>query len=173
MMYSFNQVIEGMQFTVFFVSTFTGHTHPFTPYNPIDINEAYSANRKTFYQAWYKGSTPEKAGPKGLPSSPKLYYLEKYWLVFHEAEPPTNHCKEEGRYFHSAKETKQGFEMGGAIEPITTTTVDLFYSYVVNKKGAVVESNYIRKHLIDKYSYSYGSNGLYESVKTEMNVIPE
>lgn len=54
-----------------------------------------------------------------------------------------------------------------------TTTVDLFYSYRVNNKGVVVESNFVRKHLTDKHSYSYGANGSYESVKTEMNDIPE
>lgn len=172
-MYSFNQVIEGMQFTLFFFSSFTGHTHPFTPHKPIDINEAYSVNRKTFYQAWYKGSISEKPGPKGLPGSPNLYCLEKYWLTFHDAEPPADRSREEGRYFRSAKETKQGFEIGGAIEPITTMTLGLFYSYVVNHKGVVVESNYINKHLVDKYLYSYDSNGLYESVTVEMNDIPE
>ena len=67
-MYSFDCVLEGVKYTVFIFSTFIGHFQPFTPYDPIDLGEAYAPERRAFYLAWYSNSDKVK----------KLYFLEKY-----------------------------------------------------------------------------------------------
>ena len=58
-MYDFEQVLEGIKYSVFFFSTFTGHFHPFTPNEPIDLEEMYSPQRRSYYLAWYIDDEPE------------------------------------------------------------------------------------------------------------------
>lgn len=162
-MYSFEYALDGIKYTVFLFSTFTGHFHPFTPYNPIDVDQAFSQERKTFYLAWYAGDRSVQQNEINLKNA-KLYFFEKYWLVFARQEPLKAHRQEAGRYFHSVKEVGGAIVIGPEIVPMEAIKSNLLYTYKVDDKMEIVESNIVKKGLMDKYSYTYKSAGAMEKV---------
>lgn len=162
-MYGFEYVLDGIRYSIFIFSTFTGHFHPFTPQDPIDVDETFSMDRKTFYLAWYTGekNTDKKAAPL---KEAKLIFLEKYWLTFIRQSPLQSPRQEQGRYFHTAKEANGSIVIGQEIKPVEAIQSSLLYTYKVNEKNEVIESNLVRKTLLDKYSYTYKPSGSMDKV---------
>jgi len=103
-MYNFDQVLDGIKYSVFFFSTFTGHFHPFTPHKPIDLEEMYNPQRRAYYLAWYVNEDPSS----GTTSAPKLRYLEKFWIRFSDYPPPENKELIQGSYFYAIRREATG-----------------------------------------------------------------
>lgn len=162
-MYSFDCVLEGVKYTVFIFSTFIGHSQPYTPHNPISLDEAYSPERKTFYLAWY--SDVDKVN--------KIYFLEKYWIRSNKIPIPDNIKPKAGRSYYSVKNTPEGIQIGSEIDEKKTIDMSIFYTSLLDAKGNYMESYIIKKGLMDKYSYSYKQNSVLDNVKSEVFDLPD
>jgi hypothetical protein len=174
-MYDFEQVLEGIKYSVFFFSTFTGHFHPFTPNEPIDLEEMYSPQRRSYYLAWYIDDEPEptvnKVGVKK--TDPKLMYLEKYWIRFYDFPAPEGMASQPGTYFYLIRQDNTGVKLESPIDAKTSLSKNEFYMYRINEKGNLIGSWTVRRGLMDKYSYTYKPGGALEDVKVEVLDLPE
>lgn len=168
-MYNFVQVLEGIKYSVFFFSTFTGHIHPFTPQKPIDLEEMYNPQRRAYYLAWYIN---DESDPAVKNSDPKLIYLEKFWIRFSSFPTPENAASQPGTYFHSIRRENAGIKLELPIEAKATLSKNEFYMYRINEKGDLIGSWIVRRGLMDKYSYTYKPNGALEDVKVEVLDLP-
>jgi hypothetical protein len=169
-MYNFEQVLEGIKYSVFFFSTFTGHIHPFTPQKPIDLEEMYNPQRRAYYLAWYINDESDSAAKK---SGPRLVYLEKFWIRFSNFPAPENTASQPGTYFHSIRRDNTAIKLELPIEAKASLSENEFYMYRVNEKGDLTGSWIVRRGLMDKYSYTYKPNGVLEDVKVEVLDLPD
>lgn len=174
-MYNFEQVLEGIKYSVFFFSTFTGHFHPFTPHKPIDLEEMYNVQRRTYYLAWYISSESEPTATKigAKKTDPKLMYLEKYWIRFYDFPAPSDRKSRPGTYFHAIRSETVEPKLGPPIDAKASLLKNEFFMYRVNEKGDLIGSWIVRRGLMDKYSYAYKPEGILEDVKVDVFDLPE
>lgn len=162
-MYTIDAFLDGIKYTVYFFSTFSGFSHPYTPEKPLSTDEIFLPDRKTFYQAWYRD----------IGSEPRLVILEKFWLTFEPAPQTYDAKKASGRYFNATQKVNNEWVIGQYFNVSELRAFDSFFTYTVDEQSKVTQANFVTKTLIDRYQYKYTADGLFESVDIEINDLPE
>jgi len=156
-MYEITTVDEGVHYTVNFFGSFSGHFQPFKPKYPLTIDEAVSVSEKysrsVTYQGWYSES---KAGPR-------LDRFVKYRLLGQKYREDFISSTQAGAYYHRLKKEGKKWIVGAAIMPgdLVLQLHQLHYlRYVVDNEQKIVSAHHIYSMLMDRYIYTYNSNGL-------------
>jgi hypothetical protein len=155
--YEITTVDKGVQYTVNFFGSFSGHFQPFMPKYPLTIDEAVSVsekyNRSVTYQGWYSES---KTGPR-------LDRFIKYRLLGEEYREDFISSTKPGAYYHRLKKEGEKWVVGTAIAPesLVLQLHQLHYlRYVVNNEQKIVAAHHIYSMLMDSYIYTYNSSGV-------------
>ncbi len=167
-MYSFETVLEGIKYTVYFFGGFTGIIQPFTPENPITSEEIYKhvvrQNGTVYVQGWY---TESKNGPR-------LDILKKVFLVAEPFELAHLPSKLPGTYYHRLVKGSSGVVgVGEQISALDSVHEKHFLRHVVDKDGELESALHIYNNAWDIYYYKYNEAGGMVDKQIEIKDAPE
>ncbi|MCP4494615.1 MAG: hypothetical protein GY820_46040 [Gammaproteobacteria bacterium] len=152
-MYSFETVLEGVKYTVYLFTGFTGIIQPFTPENPIMAEEVYRTIDKyqeaVYTQGWY---VETKNGPR-------LDILKKVFLLAEPFEMKDKASKRPGVYFHRLVKCYSEVEIGQAITALESIHEMHFLRYVVDEQGELRSALHVYNNAYDKHTYQYNEAG--------------
>jgi len=156
-MYEITTVDKGVHYTVNFFGSFSGHFQPFKPKYPLTIDEAVSVSKKysrsVTYQGWYAESN----------TGPRLDRFIKYRLLGEKYREDFISSTQPGAYYHHLKKEGGKWIVGAAIMPgdLVLQLHQLHYlRYVVDNEQKIVSSYHIYSMLMNRYIYTYNSNGV-------------
>ncbi len=165
-MYSFETIFEGIKFTVYLFSGFTGIIQPFVPENPITADEIYSYIEKydgtNYVQGWYINS---KTGPR-------LVRIKKVFLISQNFEIKTPVSRQPGSHYHCLIKGNQGVEIGREITAIEAIHETHYLRYAINQQGELESSLHIYNNAWDIYNYEYNEQGALINRKIEIRKPP-
>lgn len=166
-MYSFNIVEQGIVYTVYFFSTFSGHFQPYTPEHPLEFNDIYRAltqyDAKPYYQGWYTET------PKG----PRLERLVKYWLMKVDYTGEFEQTAIPGTYYRRMEKVDGKWQAKEIITPDVVLKQEHYLRYVINDEGKLESKWHVFSMIMDSYKYNYNPNGTLKNTDTTVNEIPE
>jgi len=166
--YSVIEVVNGIKYTVFFFASFSGHFHPWTPINPLHIDEVGSKGlvehgKSVYYQAWYSDTS------KG----PRLDKLIKYSLYRGPIDVDIKLTNIPGVYYHSIEKVNGAWKIREPLPPEMVVKQNNYFRYVVNKDGGVIFAFRIFATPMWKVEYTYKSNGALEKASNISFEVPD
>jgi len=166
-MHNVSIALENINYTVYFFGSFSGHTHPFTPIDPLEFDEIGAIGipkhgSSVYYQGWYSETD------KG----PRLDRLLKYSLLGVKYENNFDKVSTPGVYYHRIENEKNNWIVKELIKPEAVLNQQHYFRYEINKEGKLESAYHIYSSLMNSYIYSYHSNGLLEKVEKEINRPP-
>lgn len=165
--YSVTTFANGIKYTVFFFAGFAGHFHPWTPTDPLQIDEIHigiDKYGKTVYcQGWYSDS----------PRGPRLDKLQKYMLYKAPIKVDIPLSKQPGVYFHRLEKVGGVWKIKEPLTPEALIQQQNYFRYVVNKEGEVEFAYRIHAALMWSVEYKYKENGALDKVIDKAYDTPE
>lgn len=165
--YSVTVFADGIKYAVYFFGTFSGHFHPYTPTDPLQIDEIHVGiekhGRTVYYQGWYSDT------PKG----PRLDKLLKYRLYKGPIEIDIKLSNLPGVYYHRIENVNRVWKIREPLPPEAVVQQQNYFRYVVNKDGEVEFAYRIYATLMFSFIYTYKQNGALDKVKDIVHDFPE
>ncbi|WP_075184554.1 hypothetical protein [Teredinibacter haidensis] len=162
-MYSYQEIISGIQYTVYFFSSFSGHIHPYTPINPIDVVEVNSCVRKTYYKAWYSMQD----------EGPRLDKLQKIWIMSEPSKKLDFSPVKGGNYYFEAVKTNGNWVYGEQFKVEDTLTNSHYYRCRVDKDNVVDQCDLVFTSVLWEHAYVYSPGGALVSTDSQVKPIPD
>ena len=165
-MYSITTIIDGIKYTVCFFASFTGMTHPYTPIDPLELDQIHMGLDKyddvPYYQGWYSESE------KGQ----RLQRFYKFLLLKSKMELNFNVETVPGVYYHRLEKVNGDWLVNDSILPEEILNQKHYLRYVVNEKGELVLADHIYSSLKASYFYTYSKNGAMKNVDSKAYETP-
>lgn len=166
--YSVTAFADGIKYTVYFFGSFSGHFHPWTPIDPLHVDEfskeiSSKHGKSVYYQGWYTD------GPKG----PRLYKLLKYRLYRGPIKVDIQNTARPGVYYHRIEKVNGVWKIREPLLPEEVVWNENYFRYVVNKNGEIESAYRVYATLMWSYTYTYKSNGALDKAVTNVNDVPE
>ncbi len=156
--YSITVFTSGIKYTVFFFASFSGHFHPWTPIEPLEIDDIHAGLEKysnvPYYQGWYSDSS----------NGANLDKLIKYNLYRGPINIDIELCKVPGVYYHRLEKVDGEWKIGVLLTKEMLIEQENYFRYVVNKSGKVEFAYRIYATPVWRVEYAYKENGALNNV---------
>ena len=165
-MYSFEKIVDGVAYTIYFFSSFTGMIQPFTPEDPINANEIYTEIEQYgdayYIQGWYRET---KDGPR-------LDKIIKFCLLSQAVDVHPDLPAAPGSYYYRYDMKGDKIAILSPISAVEAIQQTHYLRYVIADDYSLISALRIYSRPINIYDYTYNDAGLLLNTKVTAEPIP-